>query len=177
MSNNFSGRRNRLEGLNRLEVARTGPVRHIATAVILPPTTEMRAQLPSFTREPNNDLNRKKELAAEDITIASLIAEGFPADQKIQRLGHMKYGFDIRAHRLIDSNTGQIDVRRFKAKGYTEGNPIQLTINEWYKAQQLGKQLLAVCCLNPQQPSVSTHSKSSCLPGACKEGNCRNQIN
>ena len=31
-----------------------------------------------------------------------------------------------------------IDVRRIEVKGYTRGNDIQLTTNEWYKAQQLG---------------------------------------
>jgi hypothetical protein len=46
-------------------------------------------------------------------------------------------GFDIRAHRVIDEQIGQIEVRRIEVKGYTKGTPIQLTVNEWYKAQQL----------------------------------------
>jgi hypothetical protein len=83
-------------------------------------------------------LRRKKELRAEEYTIDSLVQEGFPRSG-IERIGNLKLGFDIRAHRVIDEQTGEIEVRRIEVKGYTRGAPIQLTVNEWYKAQQLAE--------------------------------------
>lgn len=130
-------RKDRLAGLERLQIARAGPVRHLATAMALAPTSDVAAQLGTLGREPDVELRRQKELRAEEIAIESLIAEGFPRES-IQRIGNERRGFDIRAHRVTDTATGQIDVRRIEVKGYTRGNDIQLTVNEWYKAQQLG---------------------------------------
>jgi hypothetical protein len=106
--------------------------------VVLTADRAIEAQLGAFARETDAELRRKKEIRAEDLTIESLVAEGFPS-ASIERVGSQKIGFDIRAHRVIDEHTGQIEVRRIEVKGYTRGTPLQLTVNEWYKAQQLAE--------------------------------------
>jgi len=69
---------------------------------------------------------------------AALKEEGFPED-RIERVGHLKLGFDVRAHRVADEATGDVLVKRVEVKGRMRGQPVQLTTNEWYKAQQLGE--------------------------------------
>ena len=64
------------------------------------------------------------------------MAEGFPRE-RIERVGHLKLGFDIRAHRIADEATGAVLVKRVEVKGRQRGQPVRLTANEWYKAQQL----------------------------------------
>src|SRR5439155_25712825 len=134
-------------------IARTGPVRHVATAVVLTPDKDIEAQLGSLARETDTELRRKKEIRAEDITIEALVAEGF-SSMGIERVGSQKIGFDIRAHRVIDEHTGQIEVRRVEVKGYTRGNPIQLTVNEWYKAQQLAETYWLYVIWDPLEPNA-----------------------
>jgi len=129
-------RDDRLAGLARLTVARTGPVRHLATALVLPPSDMAETQALGLIDEPEPYITRKIELAAEELVMANLHQEGFPPD-RIERLGHLKLGFDLRAHRISDEATGDIDVRRVEVKGRARGQPIRLTVNEWYKAQQL----------------------------------------
>lgn len=126
----------RLAGLTRLTVARTGPVRYLATAQVLPPSSPAEVQALGLVDEPEPHISRKIELAAEDLVIAALTQEGFPPD-RIQRIGHLKRGFDLRAHRVTDAATGDIEVRRVEVKGRARGQAIRLTVNEWYKAQQL----------------------------------------
>jgi hypothetical protein len=146
-------RTERLTGLDRLSLARTGPVRHVATAMVLTSAQDIEAQLGAFARETDVELRRQKELRAEDLTIESLIAEGFSL-AGIERVGSQKIGFDIRAHRVIDEHTGQIEVRRIEVKGYSRGNPIQLTVNEWYKAQQLAETYWLYVIWNPLEPNA-----------------------
>ncbi|MHC5057438.1 MAG: helicase-related protein [Planctomycetota bacterium] len=129
-------REERRTGLARLEIARTGPVRHVATVVVLAPDEDVESQLGAFAPERDAELRRKKELGAEDIVIESLVAEGFP-ESGIERVGSQRLGFDIRAHRVIDEQTGQIEVRRIEVKGYSRGNAIRMTTNEWIKACHL----------------------------------------
>ncbi len=130
-------KKDRLAGLDRLQIARTGPVRHLATAVVFNAEGNVAEQLGALGREPDTEQRRQKELRAEDIAIESLVADGFP-QENIQRVGNQRIGFDIRAHRISDPTIGTIDVRRIEVKGYARGTDIQLTVNEWYKAQQLG---------------------------------------
>lgn len=127
----------RLAGLKRLEIARTGPVRHIATAIVLTPDPNVSAQIADLTDESDPEVRRRSELAAEEFVIRALIKEGFPED-RIERVGHLKLGFDIRAHKIIDTATGEVEVKRIEVKGRVRGMPVRLTVNEWYKAQQLG---------------------------------------
>ncbi len=164
-------RRDRLAGLDRLQIARTGPVRHLATAVVLTPTGDVAAQLGVLGREPDGALRRQKELRAEEITIESLIAEGFPRES-IQRVGSQKIGFDIRAQRVIDHATGVTEVRRIEVKGYTRGSDIQLTVNEWYKAQQLGPTYWLYVVWDPLESThelVRIHHPAEKLDHAKKE--------
>ncbi|MBI4639225.1 MAG: DUF3883 domain-containing protein, partial [Candidatus Tectomicrobia bacterium] len=128
----------RLAGLSRLAVARTGPVQHLATTVVLVPHADADVQLAALADEQDPQIRRKSELAAEDLVVASLIAEGFPGD-RIERVGHLKIGFDIRAHRVRDEATGEVEVRRIEVKGRIRSQAIRLTTNEWYKAQQLAE--------------------------------------
>ena len=144
----------RLAGLERLALARPGPVRYIGTAIVLTPDATVEAQLGAFALETDSELRRRKERKAEDLTIASLIAEGFPA-QNIERMGNERRGFDIRAHRVIDHATGVIEVRRIEVKGYTSGNAIQMTLNEWYKAQQLGETYWLYVVWDPLTPEAA----------------------
>ncbi|HRT71530.1 MAG TPA: DUF3883 domain-containing protein [Syntrophales bacterium] len=65
--------------------------------------------------------------------------EKFISTKNIRRVGHLKLGFDIRAHRIADEATGEIFVKRIEVKGCLRGQPVRLTTNEWYKAQQLAE--------------------------------------
>ena len=129
-------RQERLNGLDRLEIARTGPVRHLATAVVLVPDAEAEARFADLADELDPDIRRRSELAAEDFVVAALKEEGFPED-RIERVGHLKLGFDVRAHRIADPATGEVLVKRIEVKGRMRGQAVRLTTNEWYKAQQL----------------------------------------
>jgi hypothetical protein len=129
-------RQERMAGLDRLAIARTGPVRHIATAlVILATETGTPAD---FTDELEPELNRKSELAAEDVVLAYEQSRGW----ECERVGHLKIGFDIRSHGPADPQTGYRDpvkdIRRIEVKGRAKGQTIRLTVNEWYRAVQLG---------------------------------------
>jgi hypothetical protein len=68
-------------------------------------------------------------------------------------VGHLKIGFDIRSLGPADSQTGYRDpvsgVRRIEVKGRKKGQPIRLTTNEWYKAQQLGDSFWLYVVWNP----------------------------
>jgi SNF2 family DNA or RNA helicase len=131
-------RAERLDGLKRLGIARTGPVRHVATAIVMAPDADTQAQLADLADELDPNVRRQSEIAAEDMTVASLIEEGFP-EGRIERVGHLKLGFDIRAHRIADEATGEVLVKRVEVKGRLRGQPVRLTVNEWYKAQQLAE--------------------------------------
>jgi len=128
----------RLAGLGRLEIARTGPVRHVATAVVMAPGAAPENQVADLADEPDPNVRRRSELAAEDRVVAALKDEGFP-EGRIERVGNMKFGFDIRAHRIADEATGDLFVKRIEVKGRLRGQPVRLTTNEWYNAQQLGE--------------------------------------
>ncbi len=129
-------RQERLGAFERLTIARTGPVKHVGTSIILAPGIDTTAQIADFSDELDPNIRRKSELAAEDLVVKALIAEGFPQN-RIERIGHLKHGFDIRAHRIVDEATGEILVKRIEVKGRRRGQPVRLTTNEWIKAQHL----------------------------------------
>jgi superfamily II DNA or RNA helicase len=131
-------RQERLDGLKRLEIARTGPVKHVGTAFVLAPDADTQTQLADLAEELDPHIRRQSEIAAEDKVVEILVAEGFPKD-RIERVGHLKLGFDIRAHRIADEATGEVFVKRIEVKGRLRGQPVRLTTNEWYKAQQLAE--------------------------------------
>lgn len=128
----------RMAGLERLTLAKHGPVRHIATALVWPATRSAEEQLGATLEELDPVLRRKIELAAEDLVEAYEKSRGWECD----RVGHLKIGFDIRSLGPADPQTGFRDpvqgIRRIEVKGRRRGQPIRLTTNEWYKATQLG---------------------------------------
>ena len=129
--------RERLAGIERLRIARHGPVLHVASCLVLPPDTDTDRFL-ELVEEPDPALTRRVELAAEDVVVACEEAQG----RECERVGHQKIGFDIRSLAPPDPQTGYRDpvtgVRRIEVKGRKRGQPVRLTTNEWYKAQQLG---------------------------------------
>ena len=130
-------RSERLAGMERLRVARHGPVRHVASCLVMPPATAV-DRFPELADEPDPALRRRIELAAEDVVVAYETAHG----RECERVGHLKIGFDIRSLSTPDPQTGYRDpvtgVRRIEVKGRKRGQAVRLTTNEWYKAQQLG---------------------------------------
>ena len=127
----------RITGVDRLRVARQGPLRHVASCLVLPPDADT-DRLLDLVEEPDADLKRRVELAAEDVVVAYEESQA----RECERVGHQKIGFDIRSLAPPDSQTGYRDpvtgVRRIEVKGRKRGLPVRLTKNEWYKAQQLG---------------------------------------
>ncbi len=104
---------------------------------MLPPNTAADS-LPELAEGQDAGLKRRVELAAEDIVVAYEEAQ----ERDCERVGHLKIGFDIRSLAAPDSQTGYRDpvtgVRRIEVKGRRAGQPVRLTTNEWYQAQQLG---------------------------------------
>ncbi|MDE0331738.1 MAG: helicase-related protein [Nitrospinae bacterium] len=127
----------RLAGVDRLRVARQGPLRHVASCLVTPPDTTA-DRFPELAEELDAGLKRRVELAAEDVVVAYEETQG----RECERVGHLKIGFDIRSLAPPDPQTGYRDpvigVRRIEVKGRKRGRPVRLTTNEWYKAQQLG---------------------------------------
>jgi hypothetical protein len=131
-------RRERLEGLSRLMLAKHGPVRHLGTAFVLPSATAATFQFGQLAEDIDPEIRRRCEKAAEDLVVAYEIARTW----ECERVGHLKIGFDVRSLGPADSQTGYRDpvegIRRIEVKGRTRGQAIRLTTNEWYKATQLG---------------------------------------
>jgi len=145
-------REERLGGIDRLEIARPGPVRHVATAIVMPADRNTGTPLADFADEVDPNIRRQSELAAEDLVVAALKEEGFPED-RIERVGHLRLGFDIRAHRILDEATGEVFVKRIEVKGRARGQPVRLTTNEWYKAQQLAETYWLYVVWDPLGPT------------------------
>jgi hypothetical protein len=131
-------RRERLAGLERLTLAKHGPVRHVATALVLPSSETAVTQFAQLAEDIDPELKRRIEKAAEDLVIAYEKARGW----ECERVGHLKIGFDVRSLGPANPETGYRDpvegIRRIEVKGRSRGQAIRLTTNEWYKATQLG---------------------------------------
>jgi hypothetical protein len=132
-------RTERLAGLDRLVVARHGPIRHVASAVVLPPSADpAAAQIAVLSGDIDPEVRRRSEIAAEEVVIAYEKSRGW----ETERVGHLKIGFDVRSLAPADAGTGYRDpvagIRRIEVKGRMRGQPVRLTTNEWYKATQLG---------------------------------------
>ena len=139
----------RLAGLERLTLAKHGPVRHVATALVLESTRSVEEQIGAFLDDLDPEVRRKSEIAAEDVVIAYESGRGF----ECERVGHLKIGFDVRSLGPADPQTGYRDpvtgIRRIEVKGRRRGQPIRLTTNEWYKATQLGDSYWLYVVWNP----------------------------
>jgi hypothetical protein len=113
-------------------------VRHLATALVLPPAGAAHAAPDQAPEDFDPEIRRRSETAAEDLVLAYEISRGWEPE----RVGHLKIGFDIRSLGPADPQTGYRDpvqgIRRIEVKGRTRGHSIRLTTNEWYKAAQLG---------------------------------------
>jgi len=115
-------RQNRLNGLNGPEIGRTGPVKHVGRAFVLGPDADTQAQLADLGDELHPNTRRQSEIAAEEKVIEALIAQGFPQD-RVERVGHLKLGFNVRAHKIADEATGEVFVMRIEVKGRLRGSP------------------------------------------------------
>jgi superfamily II DNA or RNA helicase len=146
----------RMGGLDRLAIARHGPVRHIATALVVPATDAPKSALADLLEELDPEIKRQSELAAEGIVVAYEQARGW----ETQRVGHLKIGFDVRSLGPADLQTGYRDpvrgIRRIEVKGRKRGQPIRLTFNEWYHAVQLGDTYWLYVVWNPLDGPDST---------------------
>jgi hypothetical protein len=143
-------RAERLAGLDRLIIARHGPIRHVATALVLPPSFDAAAaRIAALTDDLDPEVRRRSELAAENVVVTYEAGRGW----ECERVGHLKIGFDVRSLSPGDSDTGYRDpvrgVRRIEVKGRMRGQPIRLTTNEWYKATQLGDTYWLYVVWNP----------------------------
>jgi hypothetical protein len=129
-------RKERLASLDRLTLVKHGPVRHVATALVLPHGTG--ASFGSAPEDLDPNVRKRSELAAENMVVAYEEGRGW----ECERVGHLKIGFDVRSLAPADSQTGYRDpvegIRRIEVKGRSRGFPVRLTTNEWYKAAQLG---------------------------------------
>jgi len=134
----------RMAGLSRLAIARTGPVRHIATAVVLPPGEREWPPEAMDLGDPNS------EHAAMEVVMAYERNRGWePTD-----VSQQKIGFDIRSQGPPDPATGHREVRRIEVKGRVRGAPIRLTTNEWLKARQLGLTYWLYVVWDPKEPGA-----------------------
>src|SRR5207245_1986090 len=84
-------RTERLAGLQRLTLAKHGPVRHVATALVLQSTRSVEEQIGAVSDDLDPEVRRKSEIAAEDVVIAYESGRGF----ECERVGHLKIGFDV----------------------------------------------------------------------------------
>ncbi len=139
----------RLAGLERVTLAKHGPVRHVATALVLPSTRSVEEQIGVALDDLDPEIRRMSEIAAEDVVIAYESGRGF----ECERVGHLKIGFDVRSLGPADPQTGHRDpvtgIRRIEVKGRRRGQPIRLTTNEWYKATQLADSYWLYVVWNP----------------------------
>ena len=66
-----------MAGLDRLAIARHGPVRHIATAVVVPASDAPKTAIADLLDDLDPELNRASELAAENVVIVVGNTAGF----------------------------------------------------------------------------------------------------
>jgi SNF2 family DNA or RNA helicase len=142
-------RRNRLAGLERLEIARSGPLRHLASVWVLPPDEQIPEAREAWPEDA--ETRRRVELAAMQVVTNYEQARGWePFDISAQK----GPGFDIRSLGPPDPATGRRPVRRIEVKGRAQGQPVRLTTNEWLKARQLGQTYWLYVVWDPLEPGA-----------------------
>ncbi|MBA2449693.1 MAG: DUF3883 domain-containing protein [Chloroflexi bacterium] len=152
-------RAERLAGLDRLAIARTGPVRHLATAAVVTTNMVETGDIASAFGDRDPEAIASAEIAAEDLVIRHLVERENFREEDCTRVGNVRFagntreGFDIRAVKLLDEATGQMDVRRIEVKGRKRGGNIVLTTNEWYKAQHLADSYWLYVVWDPLGPT------------------------
>ncbi len=138
----------RLANLGRLDITRPGPVRHLATALVLPPNTDWAGTMQQEAID--EDARKASEMAAMRVAIAYEQQRGWEPIDVSER--HDRCGFDIRSLGPADPATGQRPVRRIEVKGRERGQPVRLTVNEWLKARQLGESYWLYVVWDPTHP-------------------------
>jgi superfamily II DNA or RNA helicase len=137
-------KKERLDGLSRLGIARTGPVAHVASVVVLPPGSD------TLPLTPADIVDIETEVAAMNIAMEHERQRGWePTD-----VGRQKIGFDLRSLSPADPATGRREVRRIEVKGRAKGAPIRMTTNEWLKARQLASTYWLYVVWDPNEPGA-----------------------
>ena len=121
-------RMERLRAVDRLAVARSGAVRHMATIVILPAPDSIGHTL--LRSDPEVERIAMEHVMAEEVR------RGWePKDVSDLKDGR---GYDILSYGPPDANTGLRPVRRIEVKGRSvDAGDVALTRNEWIKAGRL----------------------------------------
>lgn len=147
-------RRDRLAGLDRLAIARSGPVRHLASVWVMPPGQALEtAREAEPTAWPTDaEVRTRVELAAMQVVMDYERRRGWePFDISAQR----GPGFDIRSLGPAEPATGHRPVRRIEVKGRARGQPVRMTTNEWLKARQLGETYWLYVVWDPLEPRAA----------------------
>ncbi len=118
----------RLRAVDRLAVARSGAVRHMATIVVLPAPDSIGHTL--LRSDP------EVERIAMEFVLAEEVRRGWePKDVHDLKDGR---GYDILSYGPPDGKSGLRPVRRIEVKGRsTDSGDVALTRNEWIKAGRL----------------------------------------
>ena len=129
-------RRDRLAGLERLAIARSGPVRHLASVWVLPPdqVSDVLSEAGSAIWPEDVETRRRVELAAMQVVMDYERQRDWEPFNISEQRGP---GFDIRSLGPADPATGHRPVRRIEVKGRARGQPVHLGTNQWLKARQL----------------------------------------
>lgn len=95
-------------GLDRLTIPRHSPVRHLATALVLPSAVAGQAVPGQAPEDLDPEVRRRSEKAAEDLVIAYEKTRGWEPE----RVGHLEIGFDVQSLGPADPPTGYRDPER-----------------------------------------------------------------
>ena len=157
-------KKEKIENAEKIAIVRTGPVSHIASFLVLPPSDI--SELSKFLE--SKEEKEKSEKRAMEIVLEYERKRGWePEDVSSQKLG-----FDIRSLSPPDPKTGYREVRRIEVKGRKKGENIRLTVNEWLKAKQLKDTYWLYVVWNPTEPNyeiVTIQNPAYKLEYAAKE--------
>lgn len=122
-------REEKIKNVDDLTIVRNGPVSHLASFFVLPPSEI--PQVSGFVE--SEEEKDRSEKAAMEIVMRYERDRGWePEDVSMKKLG-----FDIRSLSPADPKTGYREVRRIEVKGRKKAQNIRLTVNEWLKGKQL----------------------------------------
>jgi len=157
-------KKEKIENAKSIEIVRTGPISHIASFYVLPPSET--SELSRFLE--SEEEKEKSEKRAMEIVLEYERKRGWEPED----VSNYKIGFDIRSLSPPESKTGYREVRRIEVKGRRKGENIRLTVNEWLKAKQLKDTYWLYVVWNPTEPDyeiVTIQNPASKLEYAAKE--------
>jgi len=137
-------RKEKIKNAEKIAIVRTGPVSHIASFYVLPPSEI--SELSRFLE--SEEEKERSEKRAMEIVIEYERKRGWEPED----VSNQKLGFDIRSLGPPDPKTGYREVRRIEVKGRKKGENIRLTVNEWLKARQLRDTYWLYVVWNPTEP-------------------------